>query len=471
MKPMTEEKCLVCNLAVVDELTCTRCPRQCHISCTIGCRVNNKGTRQMIKNGEFLCQVCVISRRDELTISAMQQNQHLHKQSQIDFPLPESYTTTVNTDVEEESEPMEEQVEVNGSAADGVPPAVADGSTIVGGPPAAANSSAVDAVPHRVGGAGRLEDLGSRHGETPLMPEDVATIHSDCGMKAKKLLSVLNNMLTIPKHASTLLIGDSLAHYINKREVDQESDTLRVRSIGGLCVIATVKALGELDRSYGNFKRIIYSLGTNDLLHRAKHCFEERPKYYKALEDLSARVFPNATIHIVVPYVGMKNIPKSEIMEQIKLVKESCHKIKVHVPPALIRMTDGGGVHPDKEGKVILTIFYKKRFFPHRPRSFNKNSGKRRPDINYAQAADPEPRNSIAYSAETRDRFHVPPQQPPHIVQQPSYPVLPERQNQPARSQWNSRSDQVVWDIADVLAQMMTQRRCEPTYTMNNPWK
>ena len=446
------DKCLVCNLAVVDELACSRCPRQCHISCITGCPVNNNKTRTMIKNGVFLCHVCVVSRQDELTISAMQQNQQLHRENQIGFPLPDNTTVGGGDDDKEEE------------AEDG-----SDEAAVATPEQRVADSGVQDA-----GGAGGNGDTETNHPATPAV---LAPIHKNCEFKSRKLLTALKNMLTIPKHASTLLIGDSLAHYLDKKVVDQESDTLRIRSISGLCVPATVKALSELDRSYGNFKRVIYSLGTNDHLHRAKHCFEERSKYYKSLEEHTARIFPNAVINIVVPYVGMKNLQKSDIAEQIKLVRESCTKIKVHTPPSLVHKVQPGGVHPDTEGEVILTNFYRKRFFPRKPRVFNKSSGKHKVDVSYAQAHLQGSNTSDVIEsqrslAENRGSFRVPLQQPQHPMQPPP----PMRQTYPVQQQCTgvqSQGNHMVWEIADALTHMLTIRRSEPsqpTYTANRQW-
>ena len=246
---------------------------------------------------------------------------------------------------------------------------------------------------------------------------------------------------------------------------------------------ATIKALSDLDRSYGNFKRVIYSLGCNDYFHREKHHFEERAKAYTALQQHTARVFPKATIHLVVPYEGMKDLDKTEIAEQIKIVKQSCRKVKVHIPPSLKNRVKG--VHPDDDGKIILTNFYQQRFFPNKPRAFSSNSGKRRPDVEYARAHISGPHASASaptagtytgadfppYSGENRGNFRVPVQQSPPPMQQQSHPVQLAPQRLPTPPQGNSRQDQMVLDIADALAHMLSLRRSEPTYSDNRPWR
>ena len=61
----------------------------------------------------------------------------------------------------------------------------------------------------------------------------MADLESYCRGKAEKLSNGLNNLCTVPKHATTLLLGDSLVHCINKSDFEC-GDSLRVRSVGGL---------------------------------------------------------------------------------------------------------------------------------------------------------------------------------------------------------------------------------------------
>lgn len=369
--------CLVCEDGVEGELTCVRCAALCHFSCVIGCQVNNPKTRSSIKKGNFLCPICIVSRRDELTISAMRGNQQLHRENDINFALPATPVAngvTVEQDAEDtvEAVPSDEEAEERDAPE---PP-----------PPQPGNATAVLPTGSQQG-ADNIHVQDRNRGDAPPgeLPAGFIPIHQDCETKGKKFLAGLKNMITLPKHATTLLVGDSLAHNINKKQVDPESDTLRVRSVGGMCVVAAVQALMRLERSYGNIKRLIWCLGTNDHLHRAKHCDEERIKYFKALETESLRVFPNATVSFVVPYQGMKKLNNKDISDLVRVLKVNCPRFKVHSPPSLRDKVAAGGVHPNKEGRRVITNFYRTRFFG-KQRLFNKDSGQPKPGRLYAQA-------------------------------------------------------------------------------------
>lgn len=316
---------------------------------------------------------------------------------------------------------------------------------------------------------GDSEVIAQTNGNTPDAQQGnygFIPIHPDCENKGKKLLYILNNILHLPSHATTLLLGDSLSHCINKRNVDSETDSFRVRSVGGLCVVAAVQALLRHKPRHNNIKRIIWSLGINDHFHRGKHCHDEKAQYFKALERESSRVFPNAIISFIIPFRGMKGLDNEILKDLEKVLKDNCPKTKRHNPPNLKGMVDQKGVHPNNEGKKVLTDFFARNFVPHKPRVFNKNSGRKNPGNTYAAAHRPQ----VRQDPQTREDA-VPRDLHPHRdrgseflgIQQQSFPPPPVQ----LRPLENSGPDQVVLDIAETLAHLMRQRNSEPTRTYN----
>ena len=367
-----DTNCLVCEGAVRGELTCGRCGLECHFSCVIGCQVNNPRTRSTIQKGNFRCPICLVSRRDDLTISVMQRNQRLHRDNEINFALD---PTTVDP-TQQGGQDVEEEENVTVEGAD-VTPAVA-------APPTSPQHRRDQPADTPQAGAGA--HIGPQQGpNTDQPPVDFIPIHKECNVKGKKFLASLNNFLTVPQHATTVLLGDSLAHNINKRDVDPDSDTLRVRSVGGLCTVAAVQALRRVTRTHGRIKRVIWSLGTNDHLHQANHCHEERSRYFRALQTETSRVFPNASVHFVVPYIGMKHLQRKDINDIVKVVKLNCPKFKIHHPPSLKDKVDSQGVHPNREGRRVFTNFFRSRFFL-KQKLFAKDAGKVKPGKSFAQA-------------------------------------------------------------------------------------
>lgn len=365
------------------ELRCTRCDSGCHYKCILGCPVNNPRTQTFINKGNFRCPVCLVSRRDNLTIAAMQCNQQLHRVGQIDYELDPAAAGDVAT-VQQEDQVLEETEDTDNGVTVVPPPSPHRRRDQLDGAHPAAPGTPPPPSPHQERND-RQRQAGSVNGAAAEPHVDFIPIHSECEKKGKKFLSLMNNFLTTPKHANTLLLGDSLAHHVDKKDIDPDSDTLRIRSVGGLCVVAAVQALKRLGRSYSHIKRVIWCLGINDHLHKDKHCYEERSRYFKALQAETKRVFPNATVTFVVPYAGMKEFHHKDITELVKEVKLNCPKFKVLHPPSLKDMVDKKGVHPNKEGRRVYTNFFRSRFFG-KSRLFSKDAGKRKPGTSYAQA-------------------------------------------------------------------------------------
>ena len=241
-----------------------------------------------------------------------------------------------------------------------------------------------------------------------------APLHPECEGKAGKLLSSLNNLATtIPKHATTLLLGDSLVHCINK--VDFEcGDTLRVRSVGGLCIPAFVRALKQRERSLGSIKRVIVSVGVNDYLHKNNHCIEDASAVFRDMDAQTKRVFPKATIFFVLPYKGITKVTSEDIKELQALVKTHCKRFKVFTPPSLVNMVSAGGVHAKNKGAKLLKDFYRK-LVPIPQRTFSEQSGRQQRDLTYAATVQHPPPQQV--------QVDMRPQQAEHQWRRPSVSV------------------------------------------------
>ena len=214
-----------------------------------------------------------------------------------------------------------------------------------------------------------------------------APLHSTCTAKAKKLFYGLNNTKTFPRHATTLAIGDSLLASINSRDINSR-DSLRIRTVGGLCIAAYVTTLQHRERPLGNIKRLILSLGVNDHLHRRNHCFDDIANYFLAMGVETKRIFPNASVFFVMPYKGITKMSSLARKDLMGLVKLHCPSFKIFSPPTLQDKVNEGGVHPTDEGAKVLTEFYRK-LIPTPPRTFSRDSGRRSHSPTFANAVTP----------------------------------------------------------------------------------
>ena len=235
-------------------------------------------------------------------------------------------------------------------------------------------------------------------------PKLLTPLEPTCENKAKKVSTALNNNKTAPKHATTLVMGDSLIHFMDKQDFDV-SDTLRVRGVSGLCVFAFVRALKLHRRPLGNIKRLILSIGVNDYLHRPKHCLDDTSAIFSFLGSETKRVFPNATVFYVLPYRGITKLSTGERDELEKLVRTHCKNFKVFNPPNLVNQVNAGGVHPSDKGAKLLTKFYRK-LIPVPPRPISQDSGRQGQPSTWAAAAGQPP-------ARQGERNAAPPPHPP----------------------------------------------------------
>lgn len=285
-----------------------------------------------------------------------------------------------------------------------------------------------------------------------------APLHPSCEAKAKKLLLGLNNTKTIPKHATTLLLGDSLVHCINKQDFDC-SDSLRVRSVGGLCISAFVRALKQRKRPLGGVKRLLLSLGVNDYLHRVDHCRDDMEEIFKAMGVEAKRVFPNASVFFVLPYKGITKVTVQDMQELEKLVRSNCKRFKVLTPPSLVNLVSVGGVHAKKQGAKLLTEFYRK-LVPVPPKTFSQDSGRQGQFPAYsaysAAAFDQTSPPDVWAPQQQQRQWHPAPNNPSYLGQPlPSNAAPPTIHEFPGSSHPNRN---FAWDIASAVVSAFQQR-------------
>jgi hypothetical protein len=282
----------------------------------------------------------------------------------------------------------------------------------------------------------------------------MAPLHPSCEAKAKKLLLGLNNTKTLPKHATTLLIGDSLVHCINKQDCP---DSLRVRSVGGLCISAFVRALKQRKRPLGGVKRLLLSLGVNDYLHRANHCRDDMEETFKAMGVEAKRVFPNAAVYYVLPYKGITKVTLQDMQELEKLVRSNCKRFKVFTPPSLVNLVSVGGVHAKKQGAKLLTEFYRKLVHVP-PKTFSQDSGRQGqfPTYSAAAAFDQTSPPDVWGPQQQQRQWRPAPNNPSYLGQPlPSNAAPPTIHEFPGSSDHNRN---LAWDIASAVVSAFQQR-------------
>ena len=440
--------CTFCNKNCLAELRCSQCGYLCHYDCALGFSPVEEFKSSALTE-KFVCAPCIVGSSYNLIHMAldahrmhgshsrsvsMASDAPSHGSAHIS-PIPGNMSIHRLRD---DSQEVINSHRLTG-AADSTP------LRIRPGPPVAHSSSSPD-----TSASAHNRAIQGETGRSNNIPSTTAYIHPSCEAKAKKLLLGLNNTKTIPKHATTLLLADSLAHCVNKHDFDC-SDTLRVRSVGGLCVAAFVRALKQRERPLGSVKRLILSLGVNDYLHREKHCAEESNDLFRAMGREAKRVFPNASVYFVLPYKGITKVTDEDMNELQKLVKTNCRKFRVFTPPSLVNMVSPGGVHPRKQGAKLLTEFYRK-LVPVPQRPFSRDSGRQSQYPSYSAAAQQHP------PPQTLQQRQAPVSNNPAYLGQPgpsSNAAPPTRHVLPG-----SRDDNhnLAWDIASSVVCALQQR-------------
>ena len=207
--------------------------------------------------------------------------------------------------------------------------------------------------------------------------EGLATLHEHDLTRAKKLMYILNTLLRLPGHPNTILMGDSHFNHMDGKEVDPDDDQVRVRSVGGLCIPALVFGLAKHKHSYKKIKRVCINIGTNDALHSEQHCLDDRPKYLRFLSRECGRIFPNATISIILPFSGMKGVTTRFIDDLEQDIKTLCPKIVSIRPPNMRNKFSKSGVHLNRAGRKSFIQFLHSKFVIRKQRVFSRDSGRK----------------------------------------------------------------------------------------------
>ena len=279
-----------------------------------------------------------------------------------------------------------------------------------------------------------------------------------CRGKSEKLSNGLNNLCTVPKHATTLLLGDSLVHCINKADFEC-GDSLRVRSVGGLCIFAFVRALMKRDRPLGHFTRLILSLGINDILHKNNHCLEDTSEIFRLLNSEIKRVFPKATVFFVLPYKGITKMSSEDKNHLEQLVKLNCKRFKVFSAPNLTNKVSAGGIHPNRQGENLLKTFYRK-LIPVPQQTFSEDSGRRRQGVTYAANTLSQPPPEVTATLQRR--------QPPNSSA-PANPgvghsVPPSYAARGPPQDFTAKRQDLAWYIASAVANALQHHEYPPLY-------
>ena len=426
------QECVICGDESIDELQCADCKHCLHFTCALGFEPPDEFKASDLKS-EYICPPCLCGSTDALLHQAMDvrvrkrvsitvrspslvhsehvmMREHDHEDSASDISDIHSHTHV--------SAVVESQHDVTNASVCNIstPQLNGDKSEIVVPPTQTGIRNKVkNNTGERNPNSQRKPPQSVENAPPPgnFSPDSFINVHEYCASKGKRLSYILRSMSSnLPSQATSVCIADSLSHCLNKKEIDPENDTFRVRSVGGLCVVGVVQSLMRHRRRHPKIKHVIYSLGINDHLHRENHCLDERAKYFKALQAESLRVFPNAIISFVLPFKGMVgNDINDQVQEDLtQLLEENCPKIRRYDPPSLQGKVDKKGIHPNWAGKKMLTAFFHNTFgHSNKGRVFSQNSGRRTPDATYATAHLPA-------EAQIHENFRVRPQVQPAPV-------------------------------------------------------
>lgn len=227
-------------------------------------------------------------------------------------------------------------------------------------------------------------DVAEHRVEPPPLPpslagESLTPLHEHDISRSKKLSYLLSRLIRLPGHPNTGVFGDSHLSHLDGKEIDPDDDQVRVRSVGGLCIPATVYALAHHKTVHKHFKKVCWVLGTNDALHGSEqHCPDDREKYIRLLHSESARVFPNATIYFILPFVGMTGVSKPFIDGLERVIKTAAPDMVVARPPKMTDKISKKGVHLSKTGRSSFIGFLRTRFVAKKHRVFSRDSGRAR---------------------------------------------------------------------------------------------
>lgn len=477
--------CLVCSDEVEDELICTHCTdHQLHFLCGYGAELNNTRWRTYFKKGNYICPVCIVGRNNDLVLKTVCTNQRHIKVSNADT---DTHTPTeaasekepveeVQSDVEEEEE--EEVSDLNNSAGS-ENDWYASSSLCLGGDNF---RSALQGTPPRPytppprRSAHKVHSEPTVHADVPTHPPPMSgglTIggvtfvpphHADKA-RSDKPFFILKSLRNLPSHVTTVVLGDSNTHHVKASQIDPKGNSVAVRSFGGLCIVSAVLALNRYQGfSYQKCRKVVWSLGVNDALHgREQHCHEDYPKYVRALYTETKRIFPNASVHFILPFLGVKDVTVEYRKNLAQMLKSNCPKVVIHNPPSMQGMLASDGVHISETGRSTYTNFLAKRFT-------NNKHTRGTPTV---QMEQPGPRVS---SVRGPDSAAQPNSSQPDQLAPSSCGFLPPNsgsviQNAHSYPQYTPLRDPAFSGLANGLAELLTrciQARPESEYRYNS---
>ena len=174
--------------------------------------------------------------------------------------------------------------------------------------------------------------------------KSLAKIHVRDTITSKKLSYILNCLKNLPNNRTTLLIGDSNFHYIHG-ELNPVIKNTTVRAVSGLCVVVAADALKSYQQRYTQFKKIVWSLGTNDFLHRTDHCDDDWEIHLSTLLNETKRIFKGAQVNFILPFRGLPKIPHAHVKYMEQTIQEIDPSVKRHLTPSLKGKVKADGTH------------------------------------------------------------------------------------------------------------------------------
>ena len=215
----------------------------------------------------------------------------------------------------------------------------------------------------------------------------LADLHTQDRERVHRFARVVDRLHSLPEHVNTLLLMDSNGHKIKGRQIDSVNRSTWVLSSGGLCLPAAVHALQQHGASHKFIRKVAIVIGTNDYLHRTQHVVGKKGRYLKALSEVIGKLFPNASLHFVLPFTGGK-IPKSYIDRLHSDITENIPECAVLSPPDM-RSKLSDGVHLNQGGISRFLTFLQEHLVPRRPAIFSRESGRRSSSPTYAGSLNP----------------------------------------------------------------------------------
>ena len=367
--------CHICSglIAEEDGLKCSSCHKKCHVRCGTGLsNLSPLTITTHLNECAFLCPLCNIGQKNNLINSVITINQvYNERKHATEFNLGHAFHT-LNTDDD---------------VTNGVQHGEAHEETNVVAP-----VNTIDVPTSPSGSQANGENTGERiqnnslpvgHGDKSqqlppsLVDESLTPLHEHDVSRAKKLTYILGTFLRLPGHPNTVLIGDSHFSHMDGKEIDPDDDQVRVRSVGGLCIPATVYAISQHKFVHKKIKTVVWNLGTNDALHSQQHCDEDRVKYLGLLYKESVRIFPKATINFIIPFSGMKGVSKPFLDELEKDLKLACPNMVRLRPPSMRNKISKSGVHLNNSGRDTFVRFLRSKFVVRKQRIFSSDSGRK----------------------------------------------------------------------------------------------